>query len=363
MIRALTMTLLPEPVAPAMSRWGILARSTAWARPATSRPRAKVSFEPVLKSSDSRIPRSVTTLKSWLGISMPTALLPGIGASMRRVRAARAMARSSARASIRLSLTCGAGWTSYWVTTGPALRPTIWAWISKLASFLMMISSVRRWMTSSPPGAWTSTVSSRRATAGSVYSRRSRVGGESEASVTSSGSRTGRGRSSTAVAVAAEPAPELRAGANVADVGTAEGIGAGLSSPQMPVWPAMSPGPPVTRGPRARPPARMELPFPVAPLPRLPDPFVGPGSRRMLEAADALSHRPIAVIGRVSWLSRRLNAIRTPAIPRPTSRINAPTGVSHVDGPSARKVPTRPPPAPIGGAAGLRTDAAPGTPA
>ena len=46
MISALTMTLLPEPVAPAMSRWGIFARSTAWARPATSRPRANVSCVP-----------------------------------------------------------------------------------------------------------------------------------------------------------------------------------------------------------------------------------------------------------------------------------------------------------------------------
>ena len=56
---ALTMTLLPEPVAPAMSRCGILARSTAWALPATSRPRAKVSFEPdALKSTSSRIRRS-----------------------------------------------------------------------------------------------------------------------------------------------------------------------------------------------------------------------------------------------------------------------------------------------------------------
>ena len=77
---------------------------------------------------------------------MPTALLPGIGASIRRDRAARAIARSSASASIRLTLTCGAGWTSYWVTTGPALRPMIWAGMSKLASFLTMISSLRRWI-------------------------------------------------------------------------------------------------------------------------------------------------------------------------------------------------------------------------
>ena len=53
---ALTMTLLPEPVAPAMSRCGILARSTALALPATSRPRAKVSVESdALKSTSSRI--------------------------------------------------------------------------------------------------------------------------------------------------------------------------------------------------------------------------------------------------------------------------------------------------------------------
>src|SRR6478752_6724684 len=43
---ALTMTLLPEPVAPAISRCGIFARSTAFATPATSRPRAKVSLDP-----------------------------------------------------------------------------------------------------------------------------------------------------------------------------------------------------------------------------------------------------------------------------------------------------------------------------
>ena len=41
---ALTHTLLPEPVAPAMSRCGMRARSTAYALPDTSRPRANVSL-------------------------------------------------------------------------------------------------------------------------------------------------------------------------------------------------------------------------------------------------------------------------------------------------------------------------------
>ena len=87
---------------------------------------------------------------------------------------------------------CGAGWTSYWVTTGPAFRPTIWAGISKLASFLMMMSWLRRWTDSSPPGIAGSTVSSSRSRPGRTYSRRSRVGGESEASVMSSRIRGGR---------------------------------------------------------------------------------------------------------------------------------------------------------------------------
>ena len=162
---ALTITLLPEPVAPAISRWGILARSTAWARPATSRPRAKVSCDPDAgKSTSSRIRRSATMLNSLFGISMPTALLPGIGASMRMLRAARAIARSSDRPSIRLTLMCGAGWTSYWVTTGPALRPTIRASMSNEASLRTMISSFRAWIASWLPvmaGVGTSPGSSR----------------------------------------------------------------------------------------------------------------------------------------------------------------------------------------------------------
>ena len=58
---------------------------------------------------------------------MPTTSLPGIGASIRIERAARAIARSSAR---RLdaadTLTWCSGRTSYWVTTGPELRPRPW---------------------------------------------------------------------------------------------------------------------------------------------------------------------------------------------------------------------------------------------
>ncbi len=189
---ALTMTLLPEPVAPAISRCGILDRSTAWARPATSRPSANVSVDPdAEKSTSSRIRRSATMLNSLLGISIPTALLPGIGASIRMLRAASAIDRSSWSASIRLSLMCGAGCTSYWVTTGPALRPMTRASMSKLASFLTMISSLRAWIASalSVVAAVGTSPGSSRSWGGRRHSMASRVGGESEASVTSSGPR------------------------------------------------------------------------------------------------------------------------------------------------------------------------------
>ncbi len=139
------MTLLPEPVAPAISRCGILDRSAARAWPATSRPRANVSLEAARRSTSSRIRRRATMLKSLFGISRPTTLLPGIGASIRIVRAARAMARSSARASMRLTLISGDGSISYWVTTGPAFQMATRAGMPKLASLATMMAAFRWW--------------------------------------------------------------------------------------------------------------------------------------------------------------------------------------------------------------------------
>ena len=244
---ALTMTLLPEPVAPAMSRCGILARSTAWALPATSRPSANVSVEPdALKSTSSRIRRRATMLKSAFGISMPTALLPGIGASMRRERAARAIARSSARPSIRLTLMSGAGWTSYWVTTGPALRPTTLAGIPKLASLRTMISSTcgvgRRVAAGVDRDGDVVEQGRRRERVLDAVARRRRVAGVGHVVGIAIGAERigddGDGRGGT------RPEPAVRAGANVAEVGTALGTATGMalraassSWPQMPVWP------------------------------------------------------------------------------------------------------------------------------
>ena len=139
---ALTQTLLPEPVAPAISRWGILARSTAigLARDVAARGRTSAGWSPRACCVSSTSGRKPTTSLTAFGISMPTTSLPGIGASIRIERADRAIARSSARASIRETLTWCSGLTSYWVTTGPELTATTLAGIAKLSSF----SSIRR---------------------------------------------------------------------------------------------------------------------------------------------------------------------------------------------------------------------------
>ena len=72
------------------------------------------------------------------GISTPTYGSPGIGASIRMLRADRASARLSASPSIRLSLTPGSTSRAYWVTTGPSwMRATFtpmpkWASVSRM---------------------------------------------------------------------------------------------------------------------------------------------------------------------------------------------------------------------------------------
>ena len=106
-------TLFPDPVCPAIRRCGSFARSVTIAPPATSFPSATVSFDgDPLNSALSATSRTETRPIARLGISIPTTLLPGIGASIRSVRAARASERSSASASIRESLTPAAGLSS-----------------------------------------------------------------------------------------------------------------------------------------------------------------------------------------------------------------------------------------------------------
>ena len=109
------------------------------------------------------------------GISRPTTFRPGIGASIRIVRAASAMARSSASPSIRLTLIDGSGSTSYCVTTGPAFQRVTRLGMLKLASLLTMIAALCAW--SMPAFDVRGARSSRSDIGGRWYSRRAGSGG------------------------------------------------------------------------------------------------------------------------------------------------------------------------------------------
>ena len=76
-------TLLPEPVAPAISKWGILSIEETTGLPVTSFPKDNGISESIsLYSSDKRISFKYTLSLILFGTSMPTAAFPGIGASI-----------------------------------------------------------------------------------------------------------------------------------------------------------------------------------------------------------------------------------------------------------------------------------------
>src|SRR5438045_754368 len=87
--------------------------------------------------------RMVTRLADLFGTSMPTADLPGVGASIRSGAAANASERSFGRAVMRFTCTPGPGWTSYWVTAGPGLTPTTLHSTPNVASVLSRILTLR----------------------------------------------------------------------------------------------------------------------------------------------------------------------------------------------------------------------------
>ena len=74
---------------------------------------------------------------------MPTADLPGMGASMRSGAAARASDRSFWSAVIFFTCTPGPGCTSNWVTAGPVLTPTTFAGTPNVSSVCSMITALR----------------------------------------------------------------------------------------------------------------------------------------------------------------------------------------------------------------------------
>ena len=81
---ALMHTDLPLPVWPAISIWGIFARSHTMGVPAMSLPSATVRIDRAFCiCSLSMTSRRVTVVTLRLGTSTPTRRLPGIGASIR----------------------------------------------------------------------------------------------------------------------------------------------------------------------------------------------------------------------------------------------------------------------------------------
>ena len=133
-------TLLPVPVEPAMSRWGMPARSAAAMRPLMSLPMATVSFDFEPRNScDSMFSRSQMISRSRFGTWMPTVLLPGMR-STRMLSARSARQRSSVRPMMRLYLMPASGLNSKVVTTGPGLICVTWPKTSNSAYF-----AVRTW--------------------------------------------------------------------------------------------------------------------------------------------------------------------------------------------------------------------------
>ena len=103
-------TDLPEPVVPAMITCGIFVMSPTTALPVMSLPTAKASLLCELRNSDEEsISRSVTVSLLMFGTSMPTAALPGIGASIRTPCAARLRQMSSSSPFIFETLTPAPG--------------------------------------------------------------------------------------------------------------------------------------------------------------------------------------------------------------------------------------------------------------
>ena len=96
------------------------ARSKTRGEPLTSLPRKRGILHFLgLASSVAITSFKRTITRRSLGTSMPTVVLPGIGATIRTLGTARAIARSSARLMIRDTRRPASSSISNWVMTGP----------------------------------------------------------------------------------------------------------------------------------------------------------------------------------------------------------------------------------------------------
>src|SRR5699024_6147680 len=118
----LIQTDLPEPVAPAIKACGVLDISISKGSLLILSPIATVNFDSAfLNKGSSIIERKLTVVDDWLGTSIPTRLVPGIGASIRISLAASAILISSCKAVILETLTPFSTDNSKRVTLGPSV--------------------------------------------------------------------------------------------------------------------------------------------------------------------------------------------------------------------------------------------------
>ena len=110
----------PEPVVPAIRRWGILAKSSVAISPDVVFPTARERIDSASANSGLFTTDLKKTVAGFrLGISIPTDDFPGIGAMTRTLLASITRARSSAKATNLLTRTPSAGSTSNRVIMGP----------------------------------------------------------------------------------------------------------------------------------------------------------------------------------------------------------------------------------------------------
>ena len=134
MINEFIHTDLPDPVEPATSKCGVLERSAIQLLPLISFPKETGSFIDIISFCLSWITSlTCTPTVILLGISTPTVVLPGIGASIRTSLAARDKAISLDNPVILLTFVPFFTATSNWVTVGPSWTATTFPVIPKSA--------------------------------------------------------------------------------------------------------------------------------------------------------------------------------------------------------------------------------------
>ena len=137
-------TDLPEPVEPAIKRWGILDKSASCGLPIISLPKATTILASLIAlDSWARTSLNLTALILGLGISTPMVLLPGIGAWILTSFAASAKAISLLIPTILDTFVPLGTFTSYCVTAGPiwisTTWPLIWKSLSTLSKFSLLL--------------------------------------------------------------------------------------------------------------------------------------------------------------------------------------------------------------------------------